>query len=64
VEAATKRSELGDRSRFCAACNLASHNTGERRDGNVPNAEQFRGWYQDAFIMTKNRFEKSTKKHG
>jgi uncharacterized protein (DUF697 family) len=33
---------------------------GHLRDGNVPDVKQFRGWYQDAFILAKKRFEKSS----
>ena len=29
---------------------------GHVRDGNVPDAKMFRGWYQDAFAAAKQRF--------
>jgi uncharacterized protein (DUF697 family) len=35
---------------------------GHLRDGNVPDAKRFRGWYQEAFATAKKRFHKSVNK--
>jgi uncharacterized protein (DUF697 family) len=32
---------------------------GHLRDGNVPDAKRFRGWYQEAFTTAKKRFQQS-----